>query len=118
MMVCFHANLRLKHLDLAEIDTFFGEVLVLFQIVVPGTEVPMRRAGILLEGRILLTLLQSSVQHTLEISTCEDAVMRDPMVVGMGLKVMQVREAGGILISEDEGQEGISVVDCIAFLTI
>lgn len=44
--------------------------------------------------------------------------MGHSVVSGMGLVVVQVLEAGGVVLSQDHGHEGVSIIDSVGVLTL
>lgn len=55
----------------------------------------------------------SGSEHPVNVDSGEDAVVGDSVVLGCRLESVQVREAGSISLTQDEGHEGVTVVDAI-----
>ena len=88
----------------------------MFQRHVSRIEMVIRRPMRFLKAGVLFIHLHVTFKHPTEIELGEDAVMRHPMVQGMGLEVMQVGETSRVRVTQKERHEGVSIVDGVKLL--
>lgn len=65
---------------------------------------------------VVHTLL--TVHHPVEVDSGEDTVVGDHVVLGCGLKVVLVLEAGGVSVSEEERHESVTIIHTIDLVTL
>ena len=111
-------NLRCELSDFAERDVFPLEVVVVLERHVPGAELVVGRTGVFLETGEFLSCLHLHLEHSAEVPSCENSVVRHPVVSSVGLEVMVVLETGSVGVSEQEGHERVTIIDSIEFLTL
>lgn len=104
-------------------NVFGSESLVLEHLValerVERSTVSVVRGTVgLLEASVSVGGLNTAAHHSTEVDVREDAVVGHSMVHGVGLVVVQVLEAGGVVLTQDQRHEGVSVVDGVGVLTI
>ncbi len=71
-----------------------------------------------LEARELLAHLHLALEHSTEVPSGEDTVVRNQVVGCSWLIVMQVLEAASIRVSQDEWHECVSIIDTIKLLAL
>lgn len=57
-------------------------------------------------------------EHSSEIPSGEDTIVRNPVIHGVRLIVMVVLEVAGVRMSKVEGHESVTIIDCIKLLAI
>lgn len=102
-------------------NVFGGKSLVLEDLVVlervERSTVPVvRRTVGLLEASVSVGGLDTAAHHSAEVDVREDAVVGHSVVFGMGLEVVQVLEAGGVVLTQDQRHEGVSIIDSVGVL--
>ena len=91
-----NSDLRFEHSDLCERDVLSLKVVVVFERNVSLVPLVVRGTVSFLEASELLTHLHLALEHSSEVPSGEQTVVRDKVVSGGGLKVVQVREAGSV----------------------
>jgi hypothetical protein len=89
-----------------------------FQGYVSGIEQVVGRAHVLFERTVLLAFLLNLGSHPLKVESRKDPVVRNHMVSFGGFEIMQVTEAGGLRMSEEEWQVRVTIINCINFFSM
>ena len=113
-----HAGVRVgESVDyFADFDSAVLQVLVVLEGVVAGGVVPVGRTLVLGEGGVLLAHFLLVTHHVVEVQVGEHTVVRNTIVGGCGLEVVQMREASAVGGAKVEGHVGVSVVNSVALL--
>lgn len=74
----------------------------------------MRRTVSFLETSVVVGGLDTTAHHSTEVDVREDTVVRNGMVHGVRLVVVQMLEASSIVLSKDERHESVSIIDSIS----
>ena len=104
-----------KHLY---IYTLGLQVLVVLEWVESGRVVLVRRSVVLLERSVGLTSSEVGVHLSAEVELGEQSVVGNPVVLGCGLVVPKVLEAGSVGVGEVERHVRVSVVDAVQLLAL
>lgn len=110
--------LGMEALELLNIDSLGGKVLVALKWVVGWVPVPVWWSRVLLEGGVLVTQLLVSSHLPLEVSLGEETVRWAPVVVSCWLVIVEVREAGSVGVGEVEWHVGETVIDTVELLAL
>jgi hypothetical protein len=99
-------------------ESFVLEDLVVLERVERSTVSVVRRTVGLLEASVGVGGLNTAAHHSAEVDVGEDTIVGHGVVHGVRLIVVQVLEAGGVVLTQDQRHEGVSVVDSVGVLTI
>ena len=101
MVVFIESNSSLGsvHSNITKVNTLFLEVVIVFKRQVPGVEMAVRRAVSLFEASVFLILTLATLEHSTEIDSGENSVMRDHMVLPVRFEIVKVLEASGIRVA-------------------
>jgi len=113
-----NSDLGLEHSDFAKRDVSLFEVFVVLEWVVSWVKVVVRRSVGLFEAGELLAHLHLALQHSAEIPSGEEAVLRHPVVHGVGFVVVVVLEIAGVGVAEVERHESIPIVDGVQIFAL
>lgn len=102
--------------NIIDVDSFLLKIVVVLERHVSGVEMVVRGTVGLLEAGVFLVRSLLTLQHPAEVKPREDAVVRHNVVHRVGLEVVEVLEASGVGVSEEERHEGVPVVDGIEIL--
>jgi len=113
-----HNSMLALELSYFRVDSMLIQILIMLQLVVSRVIIPMRRPVVLLKSWKFLSLTCSYFLISHEVESREEPVVRNHVVSGVWLLVVEVGEGGHVSCAEVEGDEGVSVVDCVQIFPV
>ena len=90
----------------------------MFQRHVSWVELIVGRTTVLFEASILFIGSEHGLEHSSEVGPREDTIVRHDVVLPVGLKIVKMAEAAGIIVAQIERHKGVPIIDTVQFLPL